>query len=272
MADRIRTIRVNHINVVLEDYETMVEHYQRLFRGEIVMDLPQTTWHACIMDVGRVLFELFAPNEFFLHTRYGPHYIGIEFQVEDLDLAREVIASRGIRVARELGQALHSNPADCHGVSLELFGGYFHDNEDLLHVPMKPSEYWRDEHPLGLTGLQACTVAVTDLARAVDDFRAVFDCEVAYEAARPAVGGTAVGLRLADTLLELMAPTGDGPLRQHLLQHSEGIRSTVFRVRDREQATRYFRDHGVDLVPGAAPDTVAIPPEQNLGVIFEFSE
>jgi hypothetical protein len=268
----IRTIRVNHINVVLEDYETMVEHYARVFGGRVVMDLPQATWHACIMDVGRVLFELFAPNEFFLYTRYGPHYLGIEYQVEDLDVAREVIASRGIRVARELGVALHSNPADCYGVSLELFGGFFHDNEELLHVPMQPAEYWRDEHPLGLTGLKGYTVAVADLAPAVEDFRAVFDSTVVYEEARPAVRGTAVGLRVADTVLELMAPTGGGPLEEHLLRHSEGIRSTVFGVRDLDQAARYFEERGVGLVPGAAPDTLAIPSEQNLGVIFEFSE
>jgi catechol 2,3-dioxygenase-like lactoylglutathione lyase family enzyme len=272
LTDLIRTIRVNHINVVLEDYDEMIDHYQQRFDGTNVLDLPQTTWHACLMDVGRVIFELFAPNEFFLHTRYGPHFIGIEYQVEDLDAAREVLAARGIRVARELGVALHSHPADCHGVSLELFGGHFHDNDDILTAPMQPAGYWRDEHPLGLTGLQGLTVAVTDLAMAVEDFRSVFECDVVLEEARPAVGGTAVGLRFADAVVELIAPDGDGPLRQHLLSHGEGIRSTVFGVRDLEQARGFLSDRGFELVLGAAPDTLAIPAEQNLGVIFEFAE
>jgi catechol 2,3-dioxygenase-like lactoylglutathione lyase family enzyme len=265
MANLIRTIRVNHINVVLEDYDTMVGHYQRRFDGTNVLDLPQTAWHACLMDVGRVIFELFAPSEFFLH-------IGIEYQVEDLDAAREVLAARGIRVARELGVALHSHPADCHGVSLELFGGYFHDNEAVLTAPMRPAEYWRDEHPLGLTGLERLTVAVTDLSAAVDDFRSVFECEVVYEEPRAAVAGTSVGLRFADAVLELIAPDGDGPLQQHLIRHGEGIRSTGFGVRDLEQARGYLRDRGFEVGPGTAPDTLAIPAEQNLGVIFEFAE
>jgi catechol 2,3-dioxygenase-like lactoylglutathione lyase family enzyme len=272
MLNPIRTIRVNHINVVLEDYDATVEHYERLFGGELVLDLPQATWHACLMDVGRVIFELFMPNEFFLHTRYGPHFIGIEYQVEDLDGAREVLAERGIRVARELGVALHSNPADCHGVSLELFGGYFHDNDEVLQKKMESPAYWRDEHPLGLTGLKGYTVAVTDMDQALEDFQAVFDNEVVYEEARPAVSGTAVGLRIADAVLELTAPDGDGSLQQHLVEHCEGIRSTVFGVRDLDQARSYFRDRGVELEPGTAPDALAIPAEQNRGVIFEFSE
>jgi hypothetical protein len=43
-------------------------------------------------------------------------------------------------------------------------------------------------------------------------------------------------------------------------------------VRDLDQARSYFRDRGVELEPGTAPDALAIPAEQNRGVIFEFSE
>jgi len=271
MAELIRTIRVNHINVVLEDYDEMIEHYARVFDGTSILDLPRDTWHACLLEFGRVIFELFAPTDFFLHTRYGPHYIGIEYQVEDFDAARAKIEERGIRVARDLGVAVHTNPADCHGVSLELFGGFFHDS-DRLQAPMRPAEYWRDEHPLGLTGLKAVTVAVNDLAQGVEDFRAVFACDVAYEIERPAIGAQAVGLQIADAVLEVVAPTGDGELQQHLLAHSEGIRSTVFGVRDLDQAASVLREKGVELVPGSAPDMLAIAPEQNLGVLFEFAE
>ena len=98
-----------------------------------------------------MIFEVFAPNDFFLFTRYGPHYIGIEVQVEDLAAAREMCASRGVRVARELGidVAFHSHPADCHGVSLEMYEGYFHDSPSL-HAPMESADWWRNTHPLGL--------------------------------------------------------------------------------------------------------------------------
>src|SRR5262249_18355288 len=135
----MQPIRVNHINAVMEDFDATVAHLQHLYGAKFLLDLPQATWHACLMDVGRVIFEFFAPHEFFLHTRYGPHYLGVEYQT-DLEVAREVLARRNIRVARELGVAVHTHPADCHGVSLELFGGYFHDNEELLHTTMDPPE------------------------------------------------------------------------------------------------------------------------------------
>ncbi len=272
MPSPVRTIRVNHINLVLEDYDRVVAHLDRLFGGPIILDMPGELWHANLTDVGRVIIEFFAPKDFFLHTRYGPHFIGIEYQVEDLAAARETCASRGIRVARELGQAFHSNPADCHGVSLEMYEGYFHDNNERLHQPMRSPEWWRDEHPLGLDGLRAVTVAVNDLATGVEDFQAVFENEVLYEEARPADGANAVGLKIADAVLEVVAAGGDGPLRQHLLAHSEGIRSAVFGVRDLDQARGYFAEHGVDLQAGSAPGRLAIPAEQNLGVIFEFAE
>ncbi len=272
MAAPIRPLRLIHLNIVHEDFDATVEHYRSLYGGMVVMERLQPTWHACLMDVGRVLFEIFVPNEFFLHTRYGPHYLGVEYQVDDMVAVREVLASRGIRVARDLDVALHAHAADCHGVSLEFFDGYFHDNDDVLDTPMRPAEYWRDEHPLGLTGLWGYTVAVRDLDQALEDFRAVLHGEVVHEAPRRAVSGTAVGLQVADAVLELVAPDGDGPLRQHLLEHGEGIRSTVFEVLDLARARRHFEHRGVEMEPGTAPDTWAIPAAQNRGVIFEFSQ
>ena len=76
---------------------------------------------------------------------------------------------------------------------------------------------------------------------------------------------------MGGAVLELVAPDGDGPLQQHLQEHGEGIRSTVFGVHDLDHARTYFRERGIELVPGTAPDTLAIPAEQNRGVIFEFA-
>ena len=272
MVSSIRAIRVNHVNVVLEDHDAMIDHFDRMFTGRVVADLPRPEWHACIMDVGRVLFQLFAPHDFFLFTRYGPHHLGVEFQIEDLAAARAVLAARDIRVARELGVAVHTHPADCHGVSLELYEGHFHDNPAVLQAPMLPAEYWRDEHPLGLTGLHGLTIVVHDLDAALADFAAILAHELIDEHPRPVAGGTAIALHVGDAVLDLMAPDGDGPLRDHLLAHGEGIRSTVLRVRDLDRARDHFHRRGVELVPGAGPDTLAIPETENLGVLFELTE
>ena len=271
MAEPIGARRVEHLNIVHDDYDATVEHYAQLFGGVVVFDRQQPTWHACLMEVGGVLFEIFVPNEFFLHTRYGPHYLGVEYHVADMAAVRETLAARGIRIARDLDVAVHAHAVDCHGVSLEFFNDSFHDNEDLLDRPMQPATYWRDEHPLGFTGLRGYTVAVADLASALADFQAILEHDVLYEARRPAVAATAVGLVVGGAVLELVAPDGDGPLQQHLQERGEGIRSTVFGVTDLDQARTYFREREIELVPGTAPDTLALPAAHNRGVIFEFA-
>ncbi len=97
---------VQHVNDVHEGYDAVVEHYRRLFGGVVVFDRLQPTWHACLLDVGGVLFEIFVPDEFFLHTRYGSHYLGIEFQVDDIDAVRDTLAARHVRIARDLDVAV----------------------------------------------------------------------------------------------------------------------------------------------------------------------
>lgn len=271
MADPIATLGVEHVNIVHDDYDATVEHYQRLFGGRVVFDRIQPTWHACLMEVGGVLFEIFVPVEFFLHTRYGPHQLGIEYHVADIGPVRETLIARGIRVARDLDVALHTHPADCHGVSLEFFEDSFHTNDDLLDRPLETTAYWRDEHPLGFTGLHGCTVAVRDLAAARRDFQALLRHEVVAEVGHDDLVAHGVQLRVAGAVLELIAPTDDGPLKEHLLAHGEGIRSTVFGVRDVDRVRAWFDDLGVDLVPGTAPGSVAIPAAQHRGVIVEFA-
>jgi hypothetical protein len=86
------------------------------------------------------------------------------------------------------------------------------------------------------------------------------------------VAARAVGFTLADTVVELLSPVGPGPIERYLARYGDGIRSTVFSVRDLDQARRYFAEHGVMVHPGDAPDTLAIAPEDNLGLLFEFSE
>ena len=270
-ASPIRARRVEHLNIVHDDYDATVEHYRRVFGGVVVFDRLQPTWHACLMEVGGVLFEIFVPNEFFLHTRYGPHYLGVEYHVDDIAAVRETLAARGIRIARDLEVAVHAHAADCHGVSLEFFDDSFHENDELLDRPLRSATYWRDEHPLGCTGLHGYTVAVADLPTALADFSAVLEHDVRYEVRRETIAGTAVGLDIGGAVLELVAPDGDGPLREHLQKRGEGIRSTVFRVRDLDRARAYFAERNVELVPGTAPGTWAIPAAQNRGVIFEFA-
>lgn len=272
MSKSIHPVRVNHFNVVVEDFDASVAHLQNLYGAEFLVDLPQREWRACLVAIGRVIIELFVPHTFLLNSRYGPHYLGIEYQA-DLDEVREVLATRGIRIARDIGPALHTHPADCFGVSLEFFAGSFHEREwPTLGGRMKSAAYWRDQHGLGLTGLKAYTVGVTDIDAASSFFQSCLGAEVQYEAARPAIAARAIGLQVADAIVEIVTPVGAGTLDQHLRRFGDGIRSIVFGTRDITQARRYFAERNVELAPGTAPNTFAVPASANLGLIFEFAE
>ena len=272
VAARIHPVRLNHVNLVLEDFDDSVRHLERMYGMQFLVDIPRTEWHACVVNIGRVLFELFVPQQFLLNSRYGPHHLGIEYQA-DMEEVRHVIASHDIRIVRDIGTAVHTHPADCHGVAFEFFGDYFHDAEARTGWPaMQPAEYWLNEHPLGLTGLKGCTITVLDLAKARDFFLGFLKGEVLFDEPRPSISARAVGLQVAGAVLELLAPVGDGAIQRHILQSGEGIRSTVFGVSDIDQARRYFAERGVELVPGAGPGVLAVPVERNCGVLFEFSE
>jgi catechol 2,3-dioxygenase-like lactoylglutathione lyase family enzyme len=273
MATPLHCVHMNHINAMVEDFDKGVAHLRDLYGAQFNLDLPGDHWHACLITIGGVMFEVFAPAEYLLHARFGPHYVGIEYQVPDVDPVRAEVLARGMRVIRELGVAIHVHPAEAFGVAWEFFGRSFHEDPSPVPYiePLAPSEYWL-EHPLGYTGLKRYSVAVADLDSATEFFEGFLGARRIYEAARPAAVGRAVGFTLGDTVAELIGPTGPGPIERYLARYGDGIRSTVFAVLDLEQARRHFASRDVSPHPGDAPDTFAIAPEDNLGLRFEFSE
>jgi catechol 2,3-dioxygenase-like lactoylglutathione lyase family enzyme len=274
MTAPITCLSMNHINAVVDDYDASVARFTDLYDAQLVMDMPRDEWHACLIVFGgAVMFELFAPHDDLLHARFGPHYVGIEYQVTDVEAARQAIIARGGRVLRELGVAFHAHPRECHGVAWEFYSESFHAIPAPVPYiePIRPASHWSDEHPLGVVGLKRYSLAVEDLDAARGFVEGLLGGTVLYEEGRPDVEARAVGIALGDTVVELMAPTGEGVISRHVARWGDGIRSTVFQVKDVEEARTYFKGKGVDLVAGDAPGTLAIRPEDNCGILFEFS-
>jgi catechol 2,3-dioxygenase-like lactoylglutathione lyase family enzyme len=269
----INCLHMNHLNVVVHDFDASVARLGELLGARFNADMPQDEWHAGLINLGGVLFEVFSPKEFLLNARYGPHYVGIEYQVPDVSDARRAVLDKGLRIVRDIGLAIHTHPADTFGVALEFFDKNFHAQENPRWIePFKPLEYWRDEHPLGCTGLKRYSVAVADLDAATRFFEDFLGAKVLYETQRPAAVATARGLALADSVVEIMTPVGSGVVEDHLGRYGDGIRSTVFEIGDLDKAQRYFTDRGVAVHAGDADDTFAIAAEDACGVLFEFSE
>jgi catechol 2,3-dioxygenase-like lactoylglutathione lyase family enzyme len=121
------------------------------------------------------------------------------------------------------------------------------------------------------TGLKHCSVAVADHDAALQFYDDLFEIKVLYQQHRRSISARITGLQLADTIVELLTPTADGVIKQHLDRYGDGMRSVVFGVTDLGQVTRHFAGHGITLVPGDHPDSLAIRLEDNRGVMMEFS-
>ncbi len=272
MTKSIRLIRVNHVNVVLEDFDASRKHFQEVYDAEFLLDMPHKEMRMSLFETGQVIFAVFVPAAWLLNARYGPHHLGIEYQA-DMDEARQVLTERGIRILRDLNVAVHTDPRDAFGVSFEFYGGSFHDLEwEMLGGSIKSAQHWRDEHPLGLTGLKGYTVGVYDIRAACEFFGDLLGAKSLYEEDRPAIGGRAIGLQTADCVMELVTPICEGALKEQLQQNHQGIRSTVFSVRDIDQARRYFEEREVPLIEGSMSNSFAVSPAANLGLLFEFCE
>jgi hypothetical protein len=258
------------MNLVLEDYDASVAHMRDLYGAELMVEFPQKEWQACLVDLGRGLFELFVPYDFLFCARYGAHHVGVEYQA-DMDTVRAAIAERGIRIIRDIGVALHTHPADCFGVAFEFYDGSFHERDwDLLGGTIKPAAYWRDTHPLGITRHKGYNLAVRDgegTARFLESF---LGAALLYETDRPGLAARARVYRVADGEVELLTANGPGPLADHLRRYGDGIYATQYEVPDLDQAATYFAAKGAAHVPGSAADSLAIPSTANRGVVFEF--
>lgn len=281
MTTSIKPIRLNHMNMVIENHAQGIRHIKDMFDAEIVASQEKPEYSMILWATGSVLFEAFVPSVWLLTARYGPHFVGVEYQA-DMNTVVKAVEERQMRIIRESryekdlagnpGYALHTHPADGFGVSYEFYHDDFHTwNWPDLGGKIKPLEDWAG-HPLGHTGQKGYTQAVADIDAASEFLQGFLGAKPVYEADRPAIGARAIGLEIADIVVELQTPTGDRELARHLYRYGDGIRSTIFGVRNLEQARRYLEDRGLPTTEGSNPDRIAIPAEANLGVVFEFSE
>lgn len=273
MSTSIRARRVNHMNIVIEDFEEGVAHFKRAFDAEFLVDMPQDEWHACLMAFGDVIFEFFVPHQFLTNARYGAHHVGLEYEA-DMDEVRTAIAERDIRIIRDIGLAVHTDPRDTFGIAFEFYDGSFHERtwDELGGTMMKRRDFWQSEHPLGLTGLAGWSLAVADLDAASAFMQGFLGARVLDEADRPAIGARAITLAVADEEVELLTPTGEGALTRHLYRFGDGIRATRIGASDLGKVRDWFAAKGITLGDGDIEGSLALSEQANLGLIFEFVE
>lgn len=271
MVQSVRCRRASHSNIVVENLAQSVKHLEEVFGGRFLLDLPGEDWHACLVEVGGFIAELFEPRNFMLHGRIGAHYLGMEYEA-NLDEARAAVADHGLGILRDIKVAIHTDPRDGFGVDYEFFDGTFYGPETkVLKVLTETAEHWA-AHPVGYTGLIGYTHGVADLEAACAFLKSFLGANPVYEVERVGLGARAIGLKVANDICELVSPTGAGVLFGDMMRSGEGIRSTVYGVKDVAAARAWFEGHALRVIAGTAPGSIAVDPRDNLGILFEFVE
>src|ERR1700728_593431 len=194
---RLELQKLSHVNAIVDGYRTAVDHFHDQLGFQLCVEIPARPpddTDACLMNLGGVIFEFFAPRhraetgQGRLLDRYGPNYIGAEFSVPDVAGARAACEELGVRIINDLGHYFFTYPGACCGISFEIFDRDWHE---MLAQPREgveqphSAEHWRDVHPLGVIGLARLSAAVGDLDTAVTTLTGLTGGEVIGRAPRP---------------------------------------------------------------------------------------
>jgi polyphosphate glucokinase len=128
-----------------------------------------------------------------------------------------------------------------------------------------------------LTEIDHVAVAVTDLERAIDWYRAAFGAEVAHRERVERDGVEEALLRVAESYIQLVTPTrDDSPVARHLERRGQGLHHVGYRVADCAAAAEAVRQAGGQVIEeqpraGSRGTTVSfVHPSSAFGTLIEL--
>jgi len=212
--------------------------------------------------IGEMLRRSSAPNR----------WLGVALKVSDLPSADAWLQARGFKLHYDPGMQAHYfliSRGQAMGMRIEVLV------QDLPGDPRRDPEwtpaYWREEHPLGIEGLQSIGLSAPSLEEARELFAGKFDWPELAVRTLPGDDADCAAFDMGDTVLEAMAPRGgETALAKHVTE-TKGIYCITFKVRSAEAAAEYLRGKGPELV-GDVADRFAIKPEQAHGRLIYFTD
>lgn len=194
-----------------------------------------------------------SPTGEMLRRNAGPNrWLGLALKVADIAEAAAWFEARGFKLHYDPGMEeiyFLIGRKQVMGVRLELL---CHDlpNDPRVAPGWNPMR-WRDDHPLGIEGLQAIGVS----APSAEAARELFGARLELPEVAP------LAFDLGDVVIEAMVPSDeDSDLARHL-RDAQGIYCLTFKVRSPEAAAEYLKAKGFTLI-GDVNERFAIRPDQ----------
>ena len=198
-------------------------------------------------------------------------WLGLALKVADLPSADKWLSAKGFKLHYDPGMEAHYFLIarwQVLGVRIEII------KQDLPNDPRRDPLWsparWRDEHPLGIEGLQSIGVSADSL----DAARAVFGrFEWPEIGSRdlPGDAATCAAFASGDTVIEAMVgDCEESPVARHS-RDVQGVYCMTFKVKSAQAAAEYLRGRGLTLV-GEVADRFAVVPEQAQGRLIYFTQ
>ncbi|MCB2073808.1 MAG: glyoxalase [Novosphingobium sp.] len=228
----------------------------------IIPIAPAGTGAAEGAPIGDMLRRSAAPNR----------WLGLALKVADLASADAWFRARDFKLHYDPGMEAHYfliSRGQALGVRLEILV------QDLPNDPRRDPNWtpakWRDEHPLGIEGLQSVGVSVPSLDEARELFAGRFEWPEVGSRELLEDKANCASFLLGDTVIEAIQGRDEsGPVARHA-REVKGIYCLTFKVKDGKAAAAYLRGRGYELV-GDTSARFAIPSELAHGRLIYLTE
>jgi catechol 2,3-dioxygenase-like lactoylglutathione lyase family enzyme len=199
-------------------------------------------------------------------------WIGVSLRVADLKAADAWFTARGFKLHYDRGMENHYfliSRRQALGVRIEIMTGEL-PNDPRLKPDWAP-ERWRDDHPLGIEGLQSIGVSTPSLDEARELLSGRLEWPELSQRTLPGKDAECAAFLMGDTVIEAMCPTrAEGALAEHV-RDIQGIFCLTFKVRSAQAAADYLRGRGLSLI-GDAATRFAIDPAEAHGRLIWFTD
>jgi catechol 2,3-dioxygenase-like lactoylglutathione lyase family enzyme len=214
-----------------------------------------------------------SPTGEMLRRSAGPmRWLGVALKVADLKAADKWFTKKGFKLHYDPGMETHYfliGRGQAMGVRIEVLAQDLPGDprRDAVWIPAK----WRDEHPLGIEGLQAIGIST----ESVDDAGELFAEKLGWlemeHRELDDIDADCAPFMMGDTVLEALESRTD---RSALAKHAKtikGIYCLTFKVKSAPAAAEYLRGKGLEIV-GNVAERFAIRPDQCFGRMIYFTD